>query len=681
MFVIARELIGVAGLPKTEKGIRQALVRYSAGVPELSRKRAGSKALEFNINCLPANVREVVKQRHYSASFKPTAIKKSELTPVKEAVKPSIKAAERVAVLRQCPALLESKASELTRKQREIADARMILVTEVFKLEESAGLSRVKAVTAISEMSRMEELPVHLAGIVETANARKGKRKGISPRTLNGWVIDYLRASDAAERLVLLAPDHYKAPPLEMISWLPLFLKHWRSLKGPTLESAYESFSGEWKNIYREEAAMLNAMPSIYAIRRALKKLPLRERLRGRVSGSAARALEIYQRRDWSQMPVNGCWISDGKSLDMKVAHPVHGQPFTPELTLVLDGRTRYLVGWSLSLSENQLAVADAYRHGIKHHGKPLFVYSDNGGGETNKMLDADITGIFPRLGITHMTGIPGNPQARGIIERLNAVIPRNIAQRFATYNGYGADREHVRMTGRRIESAVNAVNKGRELTPVQRNALRQLPSWAELLDAITQEVEKYNTQHRHSELPKRNGRHMTPAQYRAELLEMDGDEIEYLTEIELRDMFMPEQLRTAQRGYIQLINNTYYAPELINVDGEQVRVSFDIHDASRVYVRKIDGSFVCEAIWDGNLVAAVPVNAMQNATEQRRKRRINLNDKKRAEIEAEARPLLEAATIHPLSNFFADIPEPEKVTKEYHFLDAEFPTRYQNGG
>ncbi|MGL9773308.1 MAG: hypothetical protein ACR5LG_03295 [Sodalis sp. (in: enterobacteria)] len=157
---------------------------------------------------------------------------------------------------------------------------------------------------------------------------------------------------------------------------------------------------------------------------------------RGRVTGSALKAYQVYQQRDWAQMPVNGCWITDGKSLNMKVAHPIHGRPFTPELTLVLDGRTRYLVGWSLSLAENAIAVADAWRYAIQHHGKPLFAYSDNGGGDTNKMLDADITGIFPRLGIEHITGIPGNPQVRGIIERLNGVLPRRLALRFRPITG-----------------------------------------------------------------------------------------------------------------------------------------------------------------------------------------------------------------------------------------------------
>ena len=107
-------------------------------------------------------------------------------------------------------------------------------------------------------------------------------------------------------------------------------------------------------------------------------------------------------------MPVNGCWIADGKSLEMKVAHPDHGRPFTPELTLIIDGRTRFITGWSLALSESVIAVADAYRYAMRHFGKPLFVYSDNGGGETNKTLDADVTGIGKLvLRLSHVSSLP----------------------------------------------------------------------------------------------------------------------------------------------------------------------------------------------------------------------------------------------------------------------------------
>ncbi|WP_336845368.1 Mu transposase C-terminal domain-containing protein, partial [Providencia rettgeri] len=128
---------------------------------------------------------------------------------------------------------------------------------------------------------------------------------------------------------------------------------------------------------------------------------------------------------------------------------------------------------------------------------------------------------------------------------------------------------------------------------------------WQQLLDAIEVEVQRYNYEHEHSELPKRNGRHLTPAVYREEVLAAEGDEIEYLTEIELREMFMPEVIRKAQRGWIEFNNNEYFAEDLILVDGDEVRVAYDIHDAKEVIIRKLDGTYVCTAIWNGNKVAA----------------------------------------------------------------------------
>lgn len=63
--------------------------------------------------------------------------------------------------------------------------------------------------------------------------------------------------------------------------------------------------------------------------------------------------------------------------------------------------------------SENAFAVADALRHAISLHGVPAIYYSDNGGGEKNKFLDAEITGMLPRLGIRHETGIAAIRRAR----------------------------------------------------------------------------------------------------------------------------------------------------------------------------------------------------------------------------------------------------------------------------
>ncbi|XWJ89611.1 Mu transposase C-terminal domain-containing protein [Phytobacter ursingii] len=661
----AQELaeLRLPGMPETRPGIVARAKKHQW----VSRSRSGrGGGIEYALESLPEDAQEAIRVQMYQS------ILGSQLdsNPVRPRKTSTVKQRDELELIRKCPALLEREVGSLTAKQKEIADARATLAMEVEKLRD-AGMTRTAAVNLVSLESRKGTLPPHLIRTAEIANARKGaSRAGVGTRALQEWVTIFESTKPGVERMAMLAPGHLKAKKPEQIKWLPDFLAHWRSRKGPYLREAYRDFKAEWLVVYADQPALAAACPSYDAVRRAMEKLPRREKARGRVSGSAALAYECFQKRDWSQMPVNGCWIADGKSLEMKVAHPDHGRPFTPELTLIIDGRTRFITGWSLALSESVIAVADAYRFAMKHFGKPLFVYSDNGGGETNKTLDADVTGIFSRLGIEHPTSIPGRPQSRGIIERLNKGVPRRVAMQFDTFSGDSADREHARITSRAIQSAVKAQENGRELTPVQRAALGKLPSWQQLLDAIVVEVEAYNNSHEHRELPKRNGRHMTPAAYRRAVLETEGDDIEYLTDVELREAFMPEMVRTAQRGWLRLFNNDYFSEELIQVDSEEVRVAFDIHDPQSVIVRRMDGSYVCTAIWNGNKRAAIPVSAMDVAVEKRRQRRLSRIDDKRQEIEAEGRSVLPGQRFDDLTSFIPA--EYSRITEEEHYFFLE---------
>ncbi|WP_437612008.1 hypothetical protein [Erwinia sp. V71] len=229
--------------------------------------------------------------------------------------------------MRQCPSLLEKEISSLTEKQKQIADARAALAMEAERLRD-AGMSRTAAVKFIAESSRNGTLPEHLRGLAEIANARKGStRSGVGERSLQEWLSIFQTTRPGVERLAMLAPGYLKAKKPEQIKWLPDFLAHWRSRKGPCLREAYRDFQAEWSQVYADQPAMIAACPSYDAVRWAMDKLPKREKARGRVSGSAALVYECFQKRDWSQMPVNGCWIADGKSLEMKVAHPDHGWP------------------------------------------------------------------------------------------------------------------------------------------------------------------------------------------------------------------------------------------------------------------------------------------------------------------------------------------------------------------
>lgn len=672
IWLTAKELVGLPGLPRMEHNIRNGLNKRAGSNPSLRRRRSGSKAFEYHIDCMPVEAREVLRNRHYQAVLETPADVIAPLPAVVESKKTAIKPRDELQILQQCPALLEREVSQLTEKQKQTADARSALALEVLKLVEHTGMSRNRAVNYIVEGSRAGTLPESVMQMAELANARKGKRLGVGRASLQEWYSIYLlTVNDTDKRLAMLAPGHHKATKPEDVSWLPRFLSYWRNTNGPTMRFCYRDFEADWKSEFHDQPAMLAAMPSYDAVCRVMKKLPKRERLRGRVTGSAARALEVYSRRDWSTMPVNGCWICDGKSLDMKVKHPVSKTAFTPELTLVIDGRSRFVVGWSLSYSENVRGVSEAYRYAIQRYGKPLFVYTDNGPGQTNKTLDAETTGIFPRMGIDHMTGIPGNPQARGIIERLNGVIPYAIAQRAPTYNGRGADRDNLRRLMVAVESAENAQDKGKQLNVRQRQAVDAVPEWDVVLEIIQEEIDAYNNSHEHSELPKYNGKHLSPARYREAVLATEGDEIEYLTEVELREMFMPEEKRIVDRGWIRLSNNHYFSHDLADFDGVEVRVAYDPRNAEEVIIRKMDGSYICKAIWNGNTNDAIPETKMAQAIKERAKRQVALLDKKKQRVIEQATPAIEHKPVPDFGMLLqGELQQAEQ--HDYHFLEVD---------
>jgi len=105
------------------------------------------------------------------------------------------------------------------------------------------------------------------------------------------------------------------------------------------------------------------------------------------------------------------------------------------------------------------------------------------------------------------MTGIPGNPQAHGIIERLNGVMPDRLVKRFLTYKGIGADPNAVRIRGQQMLSISNALWNGREMTAQNKKTLKVLPAWRQLIDAVQEEIDDYSHHHGDSKLPKVNGK------------------------------------------------------------------------------------------------------------------------------------------------------------------------------
>lgn len=610
MWLTVSEFVNCPKFPNTVRGCRITLDKLAKENPDIRRKKQGTKAYEYNINAFPESLKVTVQ----------TYVAKEFLGKTQNISPSSIK---------------NNDLEHLTQNQRAVADARMSIVTYVQQLEQLQP--RYKAIKYFCDQAKAGELPEHVQSLVKVANARNKNGKSertLSPRTLNQWVLDYEKSKTPAERLQNLAPVQKREQDVSELKWMPAFLAIYRNTNGVNIAEAYMQYIAQQAEHYAEQPYMLEILPSLSAVRRGLKKLNPYMRAIGRKTGAELRALNTYVKRDWSVLRANDVWVGDGHSMKMKVAHPDHGRPFIPELTLVMDTASRFIVGWSVSLAENCLAVADAIRYGVEKHGIPAIYYSDNGGGEKNWMLDADITGILPRLGINHQTGIPGNPQARGIIERVNQTLALRIARQFATYHGTGADRETVRKTSTAVISLDKALRDGRtELTDKQQWAKGKLPTWQQFIDAVQIGVDWYNNEHIHREIG------MTPARKRQQLL--NDDDIIRVTPIEARDMFRPQVLRVAQRGWVSLFNNDYFSQKLLDVDGEKVVVAFDIHDANSVIIRKQDGTYLCEAIWNGNKRAAFAETFVDKARKERHQRRMKLKQEQVDEIRAEANPVI----------------------------------------
>ncbi|EPT2001793.1 Mu transposase C-terminal domain-containing protein [Escherichia coli] len=630
-------------------------IRKLASSEHFRRKRAGSKTIEYSIDCLPPVTQRALRERHVAQLMATAPQEITTQPPVKRERKQNV--VQPVEAYRGSPQLVEERLNALTENQRKVAEARIALVCEVLRISQEPGFSCASAIRFIVSRLAQGNLEERLESLVITANARKGKERTLSAITLKRWIAAFNKAQNAAERLLLLAPGKRDEIKPEEISWLPEFLAQYRQANGRPMSEAYEDFVADWQRRHADEPYMLEVMPSYDVVRYAMKKLPEVVKQKGRVTGSEYRQLEGFTRRDWTAMPVNYVWIGDGHGMKLKCAHPVHGRPFSPEVTFVIDGGTRFVVGWSLDLAENVFAVAGAIQHGIRNHGKPFLYYSDNGSGETADMLDKEIVGILPRLGINHPTGIAGNPQGRGIIERLNRTLPMRIARRYRTYFGKGADRESLRVLNRDLRSAFNALQQDKPLSARQKAAMRELPSWSELIEAIREGVEWYNNRP-HSELPmKPNGKHYSPAEFRKKRLAEEDTEIEWLSDIELRDMFRPMVERPVRRCEIQWLNNIYYAPELRDEHGRKVLISYDIHDAERITVRRKDGSFICEAIWNGNKRAAFPVTAEYHKQQQRIKGMRKRAEEKIRDAEDEGIQVIEQKTTEPwLDNVYRPV-------------------------
>ncbi|MBX3588833.1 MAG: transposase [Ramlibacter sp.] len=585
-WLTARELAGLPGMPGSERRTRDKLAQLQ--VPIRSRAGRGG-GQEYDCTALPAETRQALMIDKIAQAVSVVAAHAETASPESAPVNLPVPVGARR------PPSQADKA---------VADARVMLIA---RLEELAGMQGTKrSASLLSLQLASGQASAELLATARTANQRP-RDASVSQRTLLRWL-----STHRTQGWWGLLPAQADASAIEVGDDVAAVLGRYHSK-----DARYRNLSAAAMEVNTELGNEPDAWRNLYArARRALPKVNRVDLIKARHSGAERAAKLPFKRRDTSVLKPLDVWLIDGHTFKAKVRHPDHGAPFAPEVTVVKDAATRMICGWSVALSENVIAVGDALRHAVGRCGTPAIVYSDNGAGETAKQMDCPVTGIIARLGADHRTGIAGHPQGHGLIERGWRTHMINCARQFGSYQGKDVDSNTLRKVSAELAKEQRAIRRA-ETTGEVIQLSHKAPTWKQFIDAVQAAVDKYNHEHRHRSLPKNGqGKHMTPAEAWAAML--DPSLQHKLGELELRMLFMPAVLRTAKRGEVTFLNQTYFSNDLMSVDGEQVRVHYDIHDPAFVMVFTTDGEFVCEARWNANRIDYFPKPVVQMAREKR---------------------------------------------------------------
>ncbi|WP_395672024.1 Mu transposase C-terminal domain-containing protein [Inquilinus sp.] len=503
--------------------------------------------------------------------------------------------------------------------QRECMEARAAVLAEVDRLALTVGL--VQARLLVEQASADGSLDPALQRLVDRANDRQGSRSGVSAVTLKRWQQMRSRGGVPA-----LAPKPAKTASPATPAWLPHFLDLYQIHGKPSVAAC-------WDRLGR---ALPEGMPvpPLRTVQRYIERMPALERNRGRMGIRALRALKAYTSRDVSELWPAAVYVPDGHTLKATVAHPIHGRPFRPEITGIIDVYSARIVGWSAALSENTIGTLDACRHAFERSGVCDMWYSDRGRGFNNEAFDDEIAGFIHRWQVTKWQARAYNAQARGVIERSHQSLWVTGARFLPSYDGRDVDRE----ARKRLSTAIE-----RDLQ--ERGASQLLMDWDQFLTWAQQQVDDYNNRP-HSDLPVTmdpatgRKRHQSPNEV-WEAAVAAGWQPDILSAEEHPDLYRPQTEVTVSRCLVRFRGNEFFAPELDLWHGRKVLLGYDIHDATRVWVRSLDQQLICVALWNAHQTSYVPVSVARDAHEKRVAARLKRGQARIAKIEAELGPSL----------------------------------------
>lgn len=465
-----------------------------------------------------------------------------------------------------------SSLNELSEKQNEFALAASRLINNFIEFKNLPGNKKQKAAAEkkFADAYNNERLPLD-SGIFKII----GKR---SFKTLRTWESKYL--SSGKDYRVLAR--HYKSQrsssvtPEESQVLIKLLLNPGKPLMSEVIRQSVNYF----------EAKRFNHIKSYNTYKRFLEDW-IKDNFADYIfytegeKGLDDKVLP-YIERDWEMVEVGDILILDGHVNNYEIINPFKGRAKRMVTVGVIDGRSQFLCGYEIAITENILCIASALRRAILQLGKiPKVVYIDNGKAFAANYFHGDdvenLEPLFSRLGIKTIFAKAYHAQSKPIepfwkwFAELERLIP--------TYVGTSIELQPPRINrGEFIHRSL--YEKAMKNTTVDIFAAHKAMAWW---------LDQYHNRQKQSGHLKG----LTPAQV------FEAGKGPGIDRAKLNYLMMDTRISTLYRKGIRMFGGWYWSDELFGkqIDaGDEVRVKYDLFDRDSVLVYDREGQFVCEA-------------------------------------------------------------------------------------
>lgn len=394
----------------------------------------------------------------------------------------------------------------------------------------------------------------------------------------------------------------------------------WR-LTPAAVEAFYRSGgrpTAAWRLLRDEEMEAPSRTVFCDALKRDLSPA---ERAYARHGEDGRRRYSVYRR--WEPRARNEVWEADHDKLEINLV-PLRGKrPVRPWLTVIVDGFSRLVMGWALSLYPTTAEVLVAIREAIvidpergPWGGVPELIRFDGG----REFLAHAVKRAAGEPGCAALPTVPYSPHQKGKVERFHRTIGEALIATLPHYAG-----------GPRLANGKLYAQP----TPLT------LP---QLQTRVREFIDAYNTDHRHSSLGG-----MTPAQKWA----TSAAPLEIVAADRLRWMLMADKTRVVEKDGIHFQKAIFIAPEMTRIGGRTVEVRYMPHDQRSIEVFTEDG-WLCTAYPQDELTheeSEAVIQARREAAREMSRRKAAASRKARTRIA----PLTATGTLQDITAITRD--------------------------